>query len=51
MIPQYLRQKSDFDKVWDSGIEEYLGAGGQAIMDERAAKWKQPSEVPICYLN
>ena len=32
--------EADFDKVWDSGIEEYLGAGGQAIMDERAAKWE-----------
>lgn len=30
----------DFDSVWDSGIQEYLGAGGQAIMDERAAKWE-----------
>ena len=36
MIPA----EADFDKVWDSGIEEYLGAGGQAIMDERAAKWE-----------
>ena len=32
--------EADFDKVWNSGIEEYLGAGGQAIMDERAAKWE-----------
>ncbi len=32
--------EADFDKVWDSGIEEYLGAGGQAIMDERAEKWE-----------
>lgn len=30
----------EFDTVWDSGIQEYLGAGGQAIMDERAAKWE-----------
>ena len=30
----------DFDKVWDAGIADYLSSGGQAIMDERAEKWK-----------
>lgn len=30
---------ADFDKVWDQGIQDYLDAGGQAIMDERAEKW------------
>ena len=30
---------ADFDKVWDQGIQDYLNAGGQAIMDERAEKW------------
>lgn len=30
----------DFDKVWDDGIADYLSSGGQAIMDERAEKWK-----------
>lgn len=28
-----------FDSVWDSGMADYLSAGGQAIMDERAEKW------------
>ncbi len=28
-----------FDEVWDAGIADYLSAGGQAIMDERAEKW------------
>ncbi len=32
---------ADFDKVWDSCMADYLSAGGQAIMDERAAKWEQ----------
>lgn len=30
---------ADFDKVWDSGMADYLSSGGQAIMDERAEKW------------
>lgn len=29
-----------FDQVWDDGIADYLSSGGQAIMDERAEKWK-----------
>lgn len=30
----------NFDSVWDSGMSDYLSSGGQAIMDERAEKWK-----------
>lgn len=30
---------ADFDKVWDAGIDDYLSSGGQAIRDERDAKW------------
>lgn len=30
-----------FDSVWDSYLADYLSAGGQAIMDERAAKWQE----------
>ena len=29
----------DFDSIWDAAMADYLGAGGQAIMDERAAAW------------
>ena len=32
---------ADFDKVWDAAIADYLSSGGQAIMDERAAKWAE----------
>ena len=32
---------ADFDKVWDEFYEEYMAAGGQDIMDERAEKWQQ----------
>lgn len=34
-----VASEADFDQVWDSGMEDYLNAGGQAIMDERAEKW------------
>ncbi len=29
-----------FDAVWDQGIADYLGAGGQAIIDERTTKFE-----------
>ncbi len=32
--------EADFDSVWDAGIADYLGAGGQAIIDERTEKWE-----------
>lgn len=32
---------ADFDSVWDQQISEYLSMGGQAIIDEREAKWQQ----------
>ena len=35
-----IASEADFDKVWDQGIEDYLNAGGQAIMDERKEKWE-----------
>jgi putative aldouronate transport system substrate-binding protein len=30
---------ADFDKAWDTTIAEYLAAGGQEVMDQRAAAW------------
>lgn len=32
---------SDFDKVWDAQISEYLKAGGQEILDGRKKAWKE----------
>jgi putative aldouronate transport system substrate-binding protein len=32
---------AQFDSVFDSGYRDWLSSGGQAIMDERAAKWKE----------
>jgi len=31
---------SDFDKVYDEGMNDYLRSGGQAIIDERKAAWE-----------
>ena len=31
---------ANFDSVYDSGMEDYLNSGGQAIIDERAEKWE-----------
>lgn len=30
----------NFDAVWDAGMADYMASGGQAIMDERMAKWE-----------
>ncbi|HPJ02408.1 MAG TPA: sugar ABC transporter substrate-binding protein [Candidatus Limiplasma sp.] len=30
----------DFDAVWDAGMEDYMASGGQAILDERMAKYE-----------
>ncbi|MDR0568419.1 MAG: extracellular solute-binding protein [Spirochaetaceae bacterium] len=29
----------NFDRVWDEGVADYLASGGQAIIDEKKAKW------------
>lgn len=34
----------NFDKVFDSGFKDYLGSGGQAIIDERKAAWENAFE-------
>jgi putative aldouronate transport system substrate-binding protein len=31
---------NDFDAVFDSGLQDYLASGGQAIIDERKAAWE-----------
>jgi putative aldouronate transport system substrate-binding protein len=32
---------ADFDKVYDAGYAEWLATGGQAIIDERTARWAE----------
>ena len=34
-----IAAEADFDAVWDAGMEDYLSAGGQDIIDERTEKW------------
>ncbi|WP_024866325.1 extracellular solute-binding protein [Butyrivibrio sp. FCS014] len=36
-----VASEADFDSVWEAGIADYLSAGGQAIIDERTAKWAE----------
>lgn len=36
-----VAKEADFDSTWDSFMADYLSAGGQAIIDERTAKWKE----------
>ncbi len=33
--------EADFDSTWEGYMADYLSAGGQAIMDERAEKWTE----------
>jgi len=33
---------AQFDKIWDDGIKDYLASGGQAVIDERRAKYIAP---------
>ncbi|GHV87854.1 hypothetical protein AGMMS50267_02140 [Spirochaetia bacterium] len=33
---------ADFDKVWDTGLKDWLASGAQAVIDERAAKYFEP---------
>jgi len=30
----------DFDRVWDTGMRDYLSSGAQEVMDERASLWR-----------
>ncbi len=32
---------ADFDKTWDAAIQDWLASGGQAVIDERAAKYAE----------
>lgn len=31
---------ADFESVWESGMQDYLTSGGQAIIDERKTAWE-----------
>jgi putative aldouronate transport system substrate-binding protein len=38
LVKAVVAKTSDFDKVFDAGMQDYLSSGGQAIIDERKAK-------------
>jgi len=35
-----VAKPADFDRVWDTGMRDYLASGAQEVMDERASLWK-----------
>ncbi len=41
LVQSIVAKSADFDKVFDSGMKDYLSSGGQAIIDERKAKYSQ----------
>lgn len=41
LINAVIASQDQFDSVFDSGMQDYLNSGGQAIRDEREAKWQQ----------
>ena len=42
MLDQAVAAKPDkFDSVFDSGLQDYLQSGGQAIIDERKAAYEK----------
>lgn len=41
LVQSVIAKPSDFDKVFDQGMGDYLSSGGQAIIDERKAKMEQ----------
>ena len=36
-----VAKPEDFDAIWDAGMQDYLNSGGQAIIDERRAKYEE----------
>ena len=42
-----MASEEDFDKVYDECQAEYLGMGGQEIINERAAKLKEVYDVDV----
>lgn len=41
LVQSVVAKVSDFDKVFDAGMKDYLASGGQAIIDERKAKLEE----------
>ncbi|NLJ75584.1 MAG: sugar ABC transporter substrate-binding protein, partial [Firmicutes bacterium] len=41
LVQAVVAKPEDFDRVWDSGFQDYLRSGGQDIINERKAKYEQ----------
>jgi len=41
LVQAIVADPADFDRVFDRGMQDYLSSGGQAIIDERAAKYAE----------
>jgi putative aldouronate transport system substrate-binding protein len=41
LIQAVVAKPEEFDTVWDRGYADYLRSGGQAIIDERRAKYEK----------
>jgi putative aldouronate transport system substrate-binding protein len=37
-----MAASADFDRVWDTGVRDWLQSGAQAVIDERRAKYPEP---------
>jgi putative aldouronate transport system substrate-binding protein len=40
LVQSIVAKPAQFDSVYDNGYKDYLGSGGQAIIDERRAKYE-----------
>ena len=41
LVQAVVAKPEDFDRVFDAGMRDYLNSGGQAIINERRAKYEQ----------
>jgi putative aldouronate transport system substrate-binding protein len=41
LVQAVVAPAAQFNAVWDAGMRDYLASGGQAIIDERKAKYEQ----------
>ncbi len=41
LVNSVVTSSDKFDSVWESGMQDYLGSGGQAIINERSEKWTE----------
>ena len=42
MAAAITARSADFDRVWESELAGWLASGGQAVVDERRAKYVAP---------